>query len=149
MFFIHCSEKWPDGVKKMASSGGAERVIHAKVRIVMSSIFVGVFFPKRENKRLMFNLVVFLVSPASCLLNLLGRAGRVTFDFCDISRLQLQLCLFLPFNLSIFVMRLPLFICLLIHSFRQRSHVVPVHAVQVRDPPGTNMNTIFFQAYPR
>ena len=116
MFFIHCSEKWPDGVKKMASSGGAERFIHAKVRIVMSSIFVGVFFPKRENKRLMFNLVVFLVSPASCLLNLLGRAGRVTFDFCDISRLQLQLCLFLPFNLSIFVMRLPLFI-LFTYSF--------------------------------
>ena len=149
MFFIHFSEKWPDGVKKMASSGGAERFIHAKVRIVMSSIFVGVFFPKRENKRLMFNLVVFLVSPASCLLNLLGRAGRVTFDFCDISRLQLQLCLFLPFNLSIFVMRLPLFICLLIHSFRQRSHVVPGYGVQVRYPLGINVNTLFFQAYPR
>ena len=127
MFFIRCSEKWPVGVKKMASSGGAERFIHAKVRIVMSSIFVGVFFPKRENERLMFDLVVFLLSPASCLFNLLGRAGRVTFDCCDISRLQLQLCLFLPFNLSIFVMRLPLFICLLIHSFRQRSHVVPWH----------------------
>ena len=56
---------------------------------------------------------------------------------------------FLPFNLSIYVMRLPLFICLLIHSFRQRSHVVPVYAAQVRYPLGTNVNILFFQAYPR
>lgn len=45
--------------------------------------------------------------------------GWVTFDFCDI------------------------------HSFRQRSHVVPGHGVQVRYPLGTNVNTLFFQAYPR
>ena len=42
--------------------------------------FVGLFFPRRQNKRRMFNFVVFLVSPASCLWNLLG---WVTFDFCD------------------------------------------------------------------
>jgi len=62
-FFIHCSEKWPDGVKKMASSGGVERFIHAKVR----TIFIGLFFPRRQNKRVVFNFVVVLISPASCL----------------------------------------------------------------------------------
>ena len=41
------------------------------------------FFPRRQNKRRMFNCVVFLISPASCLWNLLG---WVTFEFCDISR---------------------------------------------------------------
>ena len=46
-------------------------------------------------------------------------------------------------------MRLPLFICLFIHSFRQRSRLVPGHGVQVRYPLGTNVNTLFFQAYPR
>ena len=45
LFFIHCSEKWPDGAKKMASSGGAERFIHAKVRIVLST-FLSAFFPQ-------------------------------------------------------------------------------------------------------
>ena len=44
--------------------------------------------------------------------------GWVTFDFCDI------------------------------HSFRQRSHVVPGHGVQVRYPLGTNVAPTLFSSIP-
>ena len=96
----------------MANSGGAERFIHAKVGIIMRTIFVGLFSQGGIVSVVSSILLVFLISPTSCLWNLLGRAGWVTFDFCDISDNtqayiwddHLLLRLFLPFNfVSLFI----------------------------------------------